>query len=138
MLVLRQGCHIKGQNLRQLILYSKNIFRFIRPIHVHFKTDKVDFKKSPREKKIAKFFNPLIKQTCKTLSNVTKTFLAISMLQKHTMKVHTSAILCKSNISGGAKSIARVNKFKYVAAKNNCNKFLFFLPCRSTMYMDST
>ena len=31
--------------LRQLILYPKNIFRFIRPVHVHLKMDKVDLKK---------------------------------------------------------------------------------------------
>ena len=43
--------------LRQLILYPKNIFRFIRPVHVHLKTDKVDLKKSHREKnKICIFF----------------------------------------------------------------------------------
>jgi hypothetical protein len=33
--------------LRKLILYPKNIFRFIRPVHVHLKTDKVDLKKKP-------------------------------------------------------------------------------------------
>ena len=30
---------------RQLMLCPKNIFRFIRHVHVHLKTDKVDFKK---------------------------------------------------------------------------------------------
>ena len=33
--------------LRYLISYPKNIFRFIRPVHVHLKTDKVDLKKKP-------------------------------------------------------------------------------------------
>ena len=42
-----QGWRIKGQMLRYLISYPKNIFRFIRPVHVHLKTDKVDFKKKP-------------------------------------------------------------------------------------------
>ena len=36
--------------LRQLISYPKNIFRFIRPVHVHLKTDKVDLKKKPPRK----------------------------------------------------------------------------------------
>ena len=31
--------------------YPKNIFRFIRPVHVHLKTDKVDLKKKPPWKK---------------------------------------------------------------------------------------
>ena len=43
--------------LRWLILYPKNIFRFIRPVHVHLKTDKVDLKKKqPRKKKFCIFF----------------------------------------------------------------------------------
>ena len=33
-----------------------SIYRFIRPVHVHLKTDKVVFKKSHREKKICIFF----------------------------------------------------------------------------------
>ena len=33
----------------------------LRPVHVHLKADKVDFKKATVKKKIAYFFNPLIK-----------------------------------------------------------------------------
>ena len=32
--------------LRYLILYPKSIFKFIPPVHVHLKMDKVDLKKS--------------------------------------------------------------------------------------------
>ena len=32
--------------------YPKNIFRFIQPVHVHLKTDKVNFNKSHHEKKM--------------------------------------------------------------------------------------
>ena len=46
-----QGWHINGQMLILLILYPKNIFRFIRPVHVHLKTAKMDLKKSHHEKK---------------------------------------------------------------------------------------
>jgi hypothetical protein len=35
-----------------LILYPKNIFTFIRPVHVHLKTDKVDFKKKATVKNV--------------------------------------------------------------------------------------
>ena len=43
--------------LRQLISYPKTIFRFIRPVHVHLKTDKVDLKKkTPRKNNFLKFF----------------------------------------------------------------------------------
>ena len=37
-------------------LYSKNIFRFIRPVHVHLKTDKVDLKKNTVKKFYFAFF----------------------------------------------------------------------------------
>ena len=49
-LVGNQVWRIKGQMLRYLISYPKNIFRFIRPVHVHLKTDKVDLKKKPARK----------------------------------------------------------------------------------------
>ena len=42
---------IKGQMLRQLLLRPKNIFRFIQPVHVHLKVDKVDLKKKATVKK---------------------------------------------------------------------------------------
>jgi hypothetical protein len=59
-LVGNQGWCIKGQMLRYLILYPKNIFRFIRPVYVHLKMDKVDFKKKPpRKKKNLHFFSIL-------------------------------------------------------------------------------
>jgi hypothetical protein len=34
------------------MLYPKSIFRFIWPVHVHLKTDKVDFEKSHCEKQV--------------------------------------------------------------------------------------
>ena len=47
--------------LTYLILYPKNNFRFIRPVHVHLKTDKLDLKKKAimKKKKFAFFCNPL-------------------------------------------------------------------------------
>ena len=57
-----------------------SVLRFIPPVHVHLKTDNVDYLKKPSWKKIVYFCNPLIKSTWKMLSNVCKTFLAISML----------------------------------------------------------
>ena len=79
-LVGNQGWHIKGQMLSQLIWCPKNIFRFIRPVHVHLKQIKWIWKKKPPWKFFfAYFFIPLIK-AWKFLSNVTKIFLAISML----------------------------------------------------------
>ena len=46
-LVWNQGWRIKGQMLRYLILYPKNIFRFLLFVHVHLKTDNVDYLKKP-------------------------------------------------------------------------------------------
>ena len=57
-LVGNQGWRIKGQMLRYLIWYPKNISRFIRPVHVHLKTDHVDYLKKPSYFVFAYFCNP--------------------------------------------------------------------------------
>ena len=38
--------------IKRLISYPKNIFRFIQPVHVHLKTDNVDYLKKPPWKKL--------------------------------------------------------------------------------------
>ena len=51
----------KNGHLEHLGLLWVLLSLFIGPVYLHLKTEKVDFKKSHHEKKIACFFNPLIK-----------------------------------------------------------------------------
>jgi hypothetical protein len=51
---------LTSYKIHTLISYPKNIFRFIWPVHVHLKTDKVDLKKKqPWFLFFSYFFNPL-------------------------------------------------------------------------------
>ena len=43
--------------LRQLMLYPQKNFRFIRPVHVHLKTDKLDYLGSPSQRFFFSFFS---------------------------------------------------------------------------------